>query len=75
MQVNKEHTYNKGAMNNTVEPTTLDVWHFLLDNHIANEREMILVTKINGYKVETLNDILFARTGYNDIEQYAQEEL
>ena len=61
-------------MNNT-ETTTLDVWHFLLEHNIANEREMILVTKINGYKVETLNDILFARTGYNDIEQYAQEEL
>lgn len=62
-------------MNSTAKTTTNYVWDFLLEHNIANEREMILVTKINGYKVETLNDILYARTGYHDIEQYAEEEL
>ena len=61
---------------NTIAKTTVNyVWDFLLEHNIANEREMILVTKINGYKVETLNDILYTRTGCCDIEQYAQEEL
>lgn len=55
--------------------TTDHVWDFLKDHNIANDSEMRLVTELNGYKVKTLNDILYVRTGYHDIEQYAEQEL
>lgn len=45
------------------------VYDFLIDNGIATEAEIQLVTDINGYSEETMNDILYARTGYRDIEQ------
>ena len=40
---------------------------------IATEEEIQLVTKINGWSIETMNNILYARTGYRDIEQFLQE--
>lgn len=45
------------------------VKNFLIDYGIATEAEISLVTDINGYSEETMNDILYARTGYRDIEQ------
>lgn len=45
------------------------VWQFIIDNNIATEDECTLVTKINGYSVEKLNDIIEIRTGYHDVEQ------
>ena len=39
------------------------LWDNLIDNGIATESELQLVTCINGYSVETLNDVLYARTG------------
>lgn len=45
-----------------------EMWDWLLDAGIATEDELQLVTDINGYSLETLNDVLFARTGYRDQE-------
>ncbi len=47
---------------------------YLIDYSIATEEEIDLVTKINGYNVETLNDILYVRTGYRSIDQITGEE-
>jgi hypothetical protein len=44
------------------------MWDWLLDMGIATEEELQLVTDINGYSIETLNDVLYARTGYRDQE-------
>jgi hypothetical protein len=46
------------------------IWDFLLDNCIATKEELKLITCINGYNEEALNDILYARTGYRSIEQF-----
>lgn len=54
--------------------TVDELWEDLLDRGIASEEEMKLVTCINGFTVQTLNDILYARTGYEDIEQLDEEE-
>lgn len=43
---------------------------FLMDNCIATEEEIRLVMDITGRNEETINSILFARTGYRSIEQY-----
>lgn len=45
------------------------LWDFILTNDIATEGELDLVTDINGYNEETLNDIIYARTGYRNYEQ------
>ncbi len=50
-----------------------ELWDWLVDMGIATEEELGLITNINGYSLETLNDVLFARTGYRDREQYLNE--
>ena len=53
--------------------TTGQVWDLLLQYDIATENELRLVTTINGYNIDSLNDILYARTGLRDIEQLLDE--
>lgn len=50
-----------------------DVKNFLIEQEIATEDEISLVTQINGYSIDTLNDILYARTGYHDLDTYYQD--
>lgn len=53
----------------TTTMTTAEAWDYLIDNMIATEEELRLVTDINGYKMDTLEAVLYARTGYRSIEQ------
>ena len=46
-----------------------EYWQYLIDSGIATEQELQLVTYIIGYSVETLDKVLYARTGYRSIEQ------
>lgn len=50
------------------------IWDYLIENGIATKDELTLVTNINGYNMETLNDVIYARTGFHDIEQLKGEE-
>lgn len=56
-------------MNRNIE----DVWELLVDMGIATDEELQLVTSINGYNIDTLNDIIYVRTGYHDMEQLEME--
>ena len=47
-------------------------FNYLIEYEICTEDEMKLVTSINGYNEESVNDILYVRTGYRDIEQYLE---
>ena len=49
------------------------VWDYLLETKIATENELQLVTNINGYNEETMNDIIYSKTGYRDLEQLESE--
>ena len=49
-------------------------FNYLIENGICTEDEMKLVTSINGYNEESVNDILYVRTGYRDMEQYLEYE-
>ena len=51
----------------------MDMWEWLLDNGIATNEELKLITGINGLTIETLNDVLYYRTGYRDREQMEEE--
>ena len=51
-----------------------EIWDFILENKIASEETLQVVTNINGYNEETLSDLLYAVTGYYSIEQYEESE-
>jgi len=53
---------------------TTKTYEYLVNNGIATDDEIILVTNINGYNLESLNAILFARTGWHDLEQALEME-
>jgi len=60
---------------NKFENMTIDeYWDNLISNYIATEDELKLVTSINGYTIETLDDVLYVRTGYRSWEQYYTSE-
>lgn len=49
---------------------TLDLtYDYLLENNITSEETLKAIIGINGYTLETLNDILYYFTGYRDLEQ------
>ena len=52
--------------------TTDDMWNILLDNNIATEDELQLVTQICGDNAKTYYDILHARTGDSDFSDYIE---
>ena len=45
----------------------------LVEMGIATFDELQLVININGYTSKTLNDIIYVRTGYRNIEQLEGE--
>ena len=51
-----------------------DLCDYLLDNEIATEDEVRLVTSINGSSLETFESILYSRTGYRSLEQIKELE-
>lgn len=57
----------------TTTMTKAEAWDYLIDNMIATEEELRLVTNINGYNMDTLEAVLYARTGYRSIEQLEEE--
>ena len=52
-----------------------ELWDLIIDNNIATEDELNLISYINGWNIETLNDVLYVRTGYRDARQYKECEL
>ena len=55
--------------------TTNKLRALIIGYGIATSSEINLVTDINGNSIETLNDIIYARTGYRDIESYEESEF
>lgn len=51
-----------------------EIWEYLIEQQIATEEELQLITDINGYNEQALNDVLYAKTGYRDIEQIKEED-
>lgn len=45
------------------------LWDFIVENYIATEEEVSLVTGINGMNESTMLDIIFVRTGNRSYEQ------
>lgn len=52
-----------------------EIWTLIEAYGIATEDELQLVTAINGYNEEALNDIIYCRTGYRNIEAFEESEV
>lgn len=50
-----------------------EYWDFLIEHEVATEQELQLVTSLMGYKYETLDDILYCRTGYRDKAEFERQ--
>jgi hypothetical protein len=50
-----------------------EVWDFIIDVNIASEETLKVITNINGYNIDTLNDVIYSETSYNDMEQCMKE--
>jgi len=51
-----------------------ELYDLLVNNEIATEEEIQLCYNIIGLNIDTLNSILFARTGYRNLWQYLEYE-
>lgn len=56
------------------ELTIEKAWDLLIDLEIATEEELTLITHINGYSMESLDSVVYARTELNTVEQLKEEE-
>ena len=54
--------------------TVKSIWDAICEYGIATKKELELVTAINGYNEDTLNDVVYVRTGYRDIYQLFEKE-
>lgn len=51
-----------------------EYYNYLIDYELVSGETLDIITSINGYNEETLNDILYCVSGYRDIEQYLECE-
>ena len=49
------------------------LWNFIVDNNIATDNEVLLVSDINGWNEETMTDIIYSRTGLRSYDQCKDE--
>ena len=51
-----------------------EVYNALIDDYGVSEEALALVTNINGYSIDTLNDVIYSIFGYHSLEQLKEEE-
>lgn len=49
-------------------------YSYLIDYELVSGETLEIITSINGYTEETLDDVLYCVSGYRDIEQYLEYE-
>ena len=52
-----------------MDKDTEELYDYLMDYEIVTEKEISLVCSINGTNLDSLESILYSRTGYRDLEQ------
>ena len=50
------------------------LYDYLLESEIATLDEVSLVCSINGTNIDSLNSILYSRTGYRSLDQIKEME-
>lgn len=56
------------------ELTVNELWAELVERDLFTDKELQLLTNINGFSIETLNDALYSRYGYRDYDQMMMYE-
>lgn len=51
-----------------------EIYNYMIDYGIVSEETLSIITSINGYNEDTLNDVLYCVIGYHDIKQYLEYE-
>jgi hypothetical protein len=51
-----------------------ELWDYLVETMTATEDELRLVCSINGTSLDTLESVLYSRTGYISLEQILEME-
>lgn len=49
-----------------------EAYEYIVEYGIATEEEIKLVTCINGWNMESMESIIYARTGYRSVEQHTE---
>lgn len=49
-------------------------YNYLIEYEIVSEETLNVVTSINGYNEKTIDDVLYVKTGYRNMEQYLEYE-
>ena len=50
------------------------LWDLIVNYKLATVQSLQLVTRLNGYTLETMGDVLYALTGYHSYEQFMENE-
>lgn len=51
-----------------------ELWDQIIESGIATPEELQLITCINGYNMEALNNVIYVRTGYHSMDQMSDDE-
>jgi len=57
-----------------MERDLMYIYDYLVDHKICTKEEIDLVMAINGYTMETINDIIYARTSCVGIKQLEEDD-
>lgn len=49
-----------------------ETWDKIIELGIATEAELQLVTTLDGYNINTLNNVIYVRTAYNNLNDYLE---
>ena len=50
-----------------------EAWDYLVEMGIATEAELQLVCNINGFSLESIESVIYARTGLRGMDQLREE--
>ena len=56
-------------MEKTLDQKRDELWDYLIETGIATEDELLLVTSITGFSLDSLESVLYSRTAYRSLEQ------
>lgn len=51
-----------------------EIYQYMIDCEMVSKEALSIITSINGYNEDTLNDVLYYVSGYHDIKQYLEYE-
>ena len=56
------------------EQKMFELWDFMVDSEIATENEIGVACHFGGRSLDTLESLLFYKTGYHSLEQMSEED-